>query len=335
LQTEDLSSAIVSLVLIQCIRENGITSEEIEKQTGIRKEVMDDLDIRITIRQYIRLWEYASYVIGDPSIAIHLRENYGNEATHFTNNLAINSSNGLEAIKNLRRYIKVVSEAIQIEIIELSSKVRLSYEVHTSITKNPWMPEHAFSQILNFSRSLIAPMFSPIEVRFAHPCPGNIRNYENHFNCRVLFSQKANTIEIRNEDLVIPLAHPNPHLHMILKKQAEHELENTGADQSVANQVQRVIVRQMASRNLSFGLVAKILGMSQTTLYRKLKAEATLYNTLLADIRKEFADTYIRDGMSVSEIAYLLGYSSASSFVTAFKHWFGESPGSYRTSMPE
>jgi AraC-like DNA-binding protein len=37
--------------------------------------------------------------------------------------------------------------------------------------------------------------------------------------------------------------------------------------------------------------------------------------------------------LSVSEIAYLLGYTEAGSFIRAFKEWTGQSPKAYRLGV--
>jgi AraC-like DNA-binding protein len=42
------------------------------------------------------------------------------------------------------------------------------------------------------------------------------------------------------------------------------------------------------------------------------------------------ADRYLRDGVSIDETAFLLGYSEASAFQRAFRRWTGGSPAAYR-----
>ena len=46
--------------------------------------------------------------------------------------------------------------------------------------------------------------------------------------------------------------------------------------------------------------------------------------------RQELAEQYVREGRySLSQIAYLLGFSDQSNFSRAFRRWTGQSPGSY------
>ena len=76
---------------------------------------------------------------------------------------------------------------------------------------------------------------------------------------------------------------------------------------------------------------AELVGTSVRTLQRHLKAEGHTFAELLDSVRKELARSYLRDAaLSVSEVAFLLGYSEPSSFHRAFKRWEGEGPSEFR-----
>ena len=55
------------------------------------------------------------------------------------------------------------------------------------------------------------------------------------------------------------------------------------------------------------------------------------FKSLVGDTRRRFAVNYLRDRRNtLSEIAFLLGYSEASAFSRAFKRWTGVTPLAYR-----
>ena len=79
--------------------------------------------------------------------------------------------------------------------------------------------------------------------------------------------------------------------------------------------------------------VARALGLSRQTLYRRLKAEDTTFEELLDGVRKRLALRLVgRDGLSVKESAWRLGFSDPSAFSRAFKRWTGKSPKDFRGS---
>jgi AraC-like DNA-binding protein len=73
--------------------------------------------------------------------------------------------------------------------------------------------------------------------------------------------------------------------------------------------------------------VAKALAMSVRTLSRRLADEGTTYAEAVDQLRRSLALQYLKDpGMSLAQIAWLLGYEGSTSFNHAFKRWTGASP---------
>ncbi len=78
--------------------------------------------------------------------------------------------------------------------------------------------------------------------------------------------------------------------------------------------------------------VARELGVSRQTLYRRLKAEGVTFEELLDETRKRLALNYLkREKLSVKAVAYKLGFSDPAAFSRAFKRWTGSSPAAFRT----
>jgi AraC-like DNA-binding protein len=79
-------------------------------------------------------------------------------------------------------------------------------------------------------------------------------------------------------------------------------------------------------------VVAQTLHLSQRTLQRRLQEEGTSYQQLLDDTRRELAEQYLGQvDLTLLEVAYLLGFADPSNFFRAFRRWFGETPGEYRS----
>jgi AraC-like DNA-binding protein len=71
--------------------------------------------------------------------------------------------------------------------------------------------------------------------------------------------------------------------------------------------------------------------MSPRTLQRQLKEYGVDFKRLVDDTRHRFSLSYLRDRKNtLTEIAYLLGYSEVSAFNRAFRCWTGSTPSDYR-----
>jgi len=73
--------------------------------------------------------------------------------------------------------------------------------------------------------------------------------------------------------------------------------------------------------------IAAKLGLSQRTSARRLALEGTTFSSVLESLRGDLAKQYLSDpDLSISRIAWLLGYQEVSAFTHAFKRWSGRTP---------
>ncbi|WP_065751919.1 helix-turn-helix transcriptional regulator [Bradyrhizobium paxllaeri] len=75
--------------------------------------------------------------------------------------------------------------------------------------------------------------------------------------------------------------------------------------------------------------------MSRRTLARALAAEGLTFSALLDQYRMDLAKAYLTHGeLTISQIAWLLGYREVSTFTHAFKRWTGTTPRQLRSRKP-
>ncbi len=100
---------------------------------------------------------------------------------------------------------------------------------------------------------------------------------------------------------------------------------------NITHKITAVVIDQLPSGNVTEESVARALYMSSRTIQRHLQREDTTYTTLLSEIRQDLAEQYLTEqDISLTEIAFLLGFSESSAFSRAFKRWVGVSPSEYR-----
>lgn len=97
--------------------------------------------------------------------------------------------------------------------------------------------------------------------------------------------------------------------------------------------VERALEPMLAIGEVSVDRVARSLGMSRQTLYRRLKAEGIIFEEVLMAKRRQLAIRYLgSDRLSVKVVAYRLGFSDSAAFSRAFKRWTGSSPSELRSA---
>ena len=116
-----------------------------------------------------------------------------------------------------------------------------------------------------------------------------------------------------------------------LTEQAEKYLRSLYQQDNIAGELKRKLANLLALGEANADAACRALRLSRRTLQRRLKAEKTSFQKILNEVRAELAVKYLEDARLKSlEIAMLLGYSSLSSFTTAFKSWYDMPPAAYR-----
>ncbi len=323
-----------SQILMDLILNNGMPLAEFKKTTGVSPSRIKNPDAWIPMTSFIRLWELAIAATGDPALALRLRKDTGIRMVHFAIQLAMHSKTMLDAMLHFTRYNKLISETDTFEIADKDDLIEVIY-TDTSPYQAIWLPEHHFSFGVELARSMAEENYSPIRVCFQHPDPGYKEVYEEIFQAPVLFQQPKNVIVSRKKDLQHPIALRDPYLQSVLEKYAEELMNKRGRSESLREQVREYIFSNLPIGEITIETAASALNMARSTLYRQLKTEGTSFRDILLKTRQDLAKAHLRDGMTNSQVAYLIGFSEPSVFQRAFKRWYDISPGEYRKLISE
>lgn len=172
--------------------------------------------------------------------------------------------------------------------------------------------------------------FLPKEIHFSHPCHGEATNYQEYFQCPVYFNSSYTGINFDKSVFEKPIVGFNPELLKLLMGYADMivEKKQKGADNDMITQF---ILERLPEKVPTVPEAAAYLGISQRTLQRKIKERGTSFKSMIENVRKEYAFSYLlQSNYKISYIAQVLGYAEQSVFHRAFKRWTGLTPGEYR-----
>lgn len=172
-----------------------------------------------------------------------------------------------------------------------------------------------------------ANMTFPKAIHFTHKEPGYRAEYDRIFGVPLIFESHMNAIIVDEGFLSIRLPDTNPYLSKILKTHADELLKNPENSKSTRGRVESLLLPILHTGEVSIATITAKLGVSRQTLFRKLKAEGVSYEQVLDELRHTLALRYLKEKkMSVTETAYLVGFSNPTAFSHAFKRWTGSRP---------
>ena len=120
-------------------------------------------------------------------------------------------------------------------------------------------------------------------------------------------------------------------LYPVLRRYLDGVLEEMPREDVLLASVRRVVGELMRDGDPTLTQVARKLAMGSRTLQRRLKEDGVDFKMLVDDTRRRFALSYLRDRKhTLTDIAYLLGYSEVSAFNRAFRRWTGSTPSDHR-----
>jgi AraC-like DNA-binding protein len=103
------------------------------------------------------------------------------------------------------------------------------------------------------------------------------------------------------------------------------------AGDDFANTVRSVVIGALAAGDATIEHAAVRLGLGTRSIQRRLQATGTSFSQVVEDARRELARRYLGDpAITITEAAFLLGYSELSAFSRAFRRWTGQTAADFR-----
>lgn len=172
------------------------------------------------------------------------------------------------------------------------------------------------------------------EVSFGYAAPAYREILEKAFHADVSFDSGGHSVGFPASWLDEPCILHDESMHRYLLMRCEEELRSAMGILPAEVTVRQAILSQPENPP-GLNEIATAQNISARTLIRRLNRGNTSYNAVLEDVRKTLAVDYLlHSDVTVSSVAYRLGYNDPSNFGRAFRNWFGMSPGSYRQSRP-
>jgi len=321
------TTSIASRYLVELLDAAGKPADDVLHDVGLTREALTGPELAMPLDAFRELWARVAAI--KPDIGITLVELFPVGQMHMLAHLAMRSASVAAAINDVCRYAGVTSAADRLTLELRDDCARFSYSCLAKSPQNPWMAEHYLSMAVVFlKRATDRPL--PIRaVEFAARSQAPIEVYRQRFGIEPRFETGSNAIEFDAQAMTWPLLTHDSYLHGILERLAK--LHPVATAHSLLDDVRDDIAKALLKGDTpSIESVAATCQLSPRALRDRLSQLQTTFRRSLDEVRRDLVQEHFARGLSVTETAYLLGFSEPAALQHACKRWFKKSAGLVR-----
>ena len=315
------------------VKTSGIDPRPLLKKANISLAQINNTNLRLRVRDQIRFLNLAADALQDSHLGFHLAQPLDLRELGFLYYVAASSELLGDALQRIARYSSIANEGVSLNYID-GRYVGISFKyVGISRHLDRHQIEFFMALLVRLCRQLAGSRLAPDRIRLAHRRDGTHSDYVKLFGGKVEFDEPADEVLFAPAMKNMPVVSADQYLNKLLIAYCEDALGRrlTGRG-SFRSSVENAIVPLLPHGGAKLDAVARRLGVSERTLARRLNTEKLTFSSVMEDLKLNLAERYLSDeGLSISQIAWLLGYQEASSLTHAFKRWTGKTPRQVRS----
>lgn len=317
--------------LANLLQQHGDEPAALFAEYGVSVEDTFNPEVWISVDATSALLTAAENRLQDPSLGINMARR--SEYSAFGGlGLALSAGGSmLSVLQRLARYQRLISDAVRAELVVEDTTVCVQFRPSSGHVPHPQGIQYVMSSLMRLVRLRVDPALNPLEVHVAHHDDDYCASMARYFRVAptrsdyygLTFDRKQAAAELHSSD--------NQMVAML-----EATLNERLAEQekgSLVIQLSLWLEGQLPEGEPSLSDAAERFHMSVRSLQRRLTDEDLSWKALLEKTRRTLVERHLAlPGTTITQLAFMLGFSDVSAFSRAFKKWYGVSPTQFRAS---
>lgn len=314
----------------------GIDVAPLLRRAGLTLSDIEDESVKLSVASQIRCVNLLAQALDDRLLGFHVALEMDLRRTGFLYYVAASSAVLGDAVRRIARYSTMFNEGIKLEA-DFGQVLQIGFKyAGISRRSDRHQIEAWITAITRCCREITGRELQPLEVRIIHQRIPQSAEIDSFFGHAVEFGADADEVTFAGEAAKLPIVQADRFLNKLLIGYCEDVLARRKARLgAVQADVENVLAALLPHGQIGIESVAEKLRMSSRTLQRKLAAEGVTFAGILEDLRFALAKHHLAEqDLSISRIAWMLGYTEVSAFSHAFRRWSGRPPRAVRSQRP-
>ena len=315
----------------------GVDMHALLASSGIDEAVFWDKQGRLPVDSVVKLHHSCSWVMNDEVNGL-LESPLRAGIFRMMALTAVHTSTLGDALQRCVDFINLFENSFVYSIVQKRRQTELILE---RIPGHAVRDDHAISLLMSVLHRFLGwlandrLMLNQVMLDYSPP------EYKEEFQyifygAPVLYNQAVNSISFDRHYLDHPVVQTEASAHSYVRRAPMDIYLPLDAGGRWTMDVRKRL-KQAFTKNkllLQFDQLASEMDLNPQTLRRRLKAEATSFDTIKAQLRRDIAIHRLGDAQySIEAIAEDCGYTEPSAFIRAFKSWTGFTPLQFRKGL--
>lgn len=314
------------LAIIRAMQVDGIDTDRILTDIGMDATLLEGGYSRYSQSEVSQLWAKAVELTGDTNFGLRVAAQVRPTTFHVVGYTMSCSATLMRSLQRFSQYCRLISDSATATLTENEGEVALEFHFDTGGAPPIYQTiDTVLASVVAFMRWIVNDAVDPVRVRLRHGSVDQSEQLGAFFGCPVEFDQPQTSLVFSKETLAKRILSSDEELASLLDGVANRLLEQR-MEGRFSVRVRDNMISLLPDEVPTKTRIASLLGLTERTLLRRLKEEGTTFAEVLRQLREELSFEYLRRGMPLGEVSYLLGFSDPGTFSRAFKEWTGRRP---------
>jgi AraC-like DNA-binding protein len=308
-------------------KQSGTDADRLLKKAGLSQTQIDNPNMRVPAKGQIAFLNLVAEALGDDLLGFHLSLHFDLRMVGLLYYVFASSGTLGDALRNGARCSSLVNEGIRFEIHERKRLIGFVFRcVGVARRSDRHQVEFWVSAIIRACRAITRRHVRPESITFAHRRKST-PELNKFFGSKITFGADADKLTFSLTAMNLAVVSADAYLNDLLARYCEQALAAQERRSFFGTGVENTVAVLLPHGKARMSEVARKLGHSSRTLARRLAAEGLTFAGILREVRIGLANHHLRDkDLTISQIAWLLGYRDVSAFTNAYKRWTGHAP---------